>query len=370
MVSPRWASICAGTLFAATILAQQPPADIQTEVQQGIQALKQSNFPEAEEHFTRALAVDPNMPEVRANLGLAYYVDHKYVDAVETFRLALKQDPSVRTAQTFLPLALSGLDRCEEALPGLRREFSSHPDVKLRRVIGLSLQRCLIQTGKQADADQVTQQLLAQYPDDVDVLYEAGQMYGRLSSEIYLRLMKVAPHSARGYQVMGQVAASEGNWQKAVDAYRQAIRLDPSLAGVRLDLAVQLLLHSPDVDAWKEALAELQGELKINPGSAEAHYELGEVYRKHQDPEGAISEFREALRLRPSFVEARLELAKALRQQNQKQEALAVLEPAREAAPDNAAVRFLLAQLYRELSRPADARREEEAFKSLQSAQQ
>jgi tetratricopeptide (TPR) repeat protein len=353
-------------LFAAAALAQHPAPEVQTKIQQGLRALEQSNFQVAEQHFSQVLAVDPGMVEVRANLGLAYYADHKYDAAVEAFQRALKQDPALRTAQTFLPLSLAALDRCEEAMPGLRREFTSNPDVKLRRILGLSLQRCLIQTGKQADADQVTHQLLASYPDDVDVLYEAGQMYGKLSSEIYLRLLKAAPHSARGYQVMGQVAASEGNWQKAIDAYRQAIRLDPTLSGLHLDLALQLLLHAPDADAWKEALQQLNAELRINPVSAEAEYEIAEIYRKHDRPDQAVAAFHQALRLRPSFVDARLGLAKVLRQRDQKQEALAVLEPAREFAPQDAAVHFLLAQLYHDLGRATDAQREETIFKRLQ----
>lgn len=346
---------------------QQPSAEVQANVRQGLNALEHANFAAAAEHFSRALAADPNLEEVRANLGLAYYADHKYAEAVEAFRLALKHKSSLRTARTFLPLSLAALNQCKEAIPGLRQEFSSNPDLKLRRVLGLSLQRCLFQSGKQGEADQVTQQLLTQYPEDVDVLYEAGQLYAKLSSQIYLRLMKVAPHSARGYQVMGQVAGSEGNWQQAVDAYRQAIKLNPTLPGVHLDLAVQLLLHSHDADAWKEALEHLNGELKINPTSAEAHYEIGEVYRRQDQPERAIAAFREALGLDPGFVEARLGLAKVLRQQKCAQEALAVLEPARESASENAAVHFLLAQLYRELGRVAEAKREEAAFKQLQT---
>ena len=366
MVSQSWFGICAGLLMTTASLAQQANPEIQVEIQQGVQALEQGNFSTAERHFSHVLKTDPNQVEVRAHLGLAYYADRKYSEAVEAFRLVLKQNPSVRTAQTFLPLALAALDQCEQAIPGLSKEFSSNPDLKLRRVLGLSLQRCLLQSGKQAEADQAMQELLAKYSDDIDVLYEAGQMYAKLSSQIYLRLMKIAPHSARGFQVMGQVAASEGNWEKAVDAYRQAIRLDPNVPGVHLDLAVQLLLHSPDPNAWEQALVELNKELEINPASAEAQYEVGEVYRKHDQPEKAKAAFRAALRLRPGLVEARLGLAKALRQQNQKQEALAALEPARETAPDNAAVRFLLAQLYRDLSRTADSKREEEAFRKLQ----
>jgi tetratricopeptide (TPR) repeat protein len=357
--------LAVGVFHAPRCHALQSPAT-QAEVRAGIEELQRSNFRAAEQHFLKALEIDPSLAEVRANLGLAYYADHRYAEAIEQFQRALKANPSLQTARSFLPLSLAAVDRCQEAQAGLEREFSANPDFKLRRVIGLSLQRCLIQTGQQAEADQVTQKLLAQYPDDLDVLYEAGQMYGKLSSEIYLRLMKLAPHSARGYQVMGQVAAADGNWQKAVDAYRQAIRLDPTLPEVHLALAIQLLLHSPDPDAWKQALDELNAELKINPNSADARYEMGEVYRKHQEPERAIAAFRQALALRPGFVEARLELAKALRQAGRKQEALAALEPVRNS--DEAAVHFLLAQLYRDLGRTSDAEREEGLFKRLQPA--
>ena len=360
------AGCCVWLAFAPPVPAQQPSGPAQAEAQRGLEALQRSDFAAAEQHLSRALSADPSLAEVRANLGLAYYADHKYAEAVEAFQQALKQNASLSTAQAFLPLSLAGLSRCDEAVPGLRQEFSSNPDLKLRRVLGLSLQRCLFDAGKQAEADQVTQELLAKYPDDVDVLYEAGQIYGKLSSQIYLRLMEVAPHTARGYQLTGEVAATEGNWQGAIDAYRQALKLEPGLSGLHLRIAVLMLEHSPDPDAWKQALEELNTELRINPRNPEAEYEIGEAYRKHGDLEQAMPAFRRALRLEPKFVEACIGLAKALRQQKQTQEALAVLEPARDSKPPNPAVHFLLAQLYRDAGRIADAEKEDAAFKQLQ----
>jgi tetratricopeptide (TPR) repeat protein len=311
---------------------------------------------------------DPSQAEVRANLGVAYYADHKYAEAVDAFQQALKQNVTLETAQAFLPLSLASLNRCDEALVGLRREFTSNPDLRLRRILGLSLQRCASTAGRQAEADQVTQELLARYPDDVDVLYEAGQMYGKLSSQIYLHLMEVAPHTARGYQLMGEVAATEGNWQAAIDSYHEALKLEPGLSGLHLRIAVLMLEHSPEPDAWKRALEELSTELKINPTNPEAEYEAGEAYRKHGDLEQAIPAFRRALRLEPQFVDARIALGKALRQQKKTQEALDALEPARESKPPNAAVHFLLAQLYRDANRIADAEKEDAVFKQLQKA--
>jgi tetratricopeptide (TPR) repeat protein len=362
------ALFCAWLMLGLRVPAQQPPAAAQAEAQQGADALQRGDFAAAEQHLSRALAADPSLAEVRANLGLAYYVDGKYAEAVEAFRQALKQNASLSTAQSFLPLSLAGLNRCDEAVPGLRHEYSSNPDLKLRRILGLSLQRCLFESGQQAEADQVTQELLAKYPDDVDVLYEAGQMYGKLSSQIYLRLMKVAPHTARGYQLTGGVAETDGNWQAAIDAYREALKLEPGLPNLHLRIAALMLEHSPNPEAWKQALEELSAELQNNPSNPEAEYEVGEAYRKHGDLEQAIPAFRRALNLQPAFVEARIALAKALRQEKQTQEALAVLEPARDSTPPNAAVHFLLAQLYRDAGRTADAQREDARFREMQKA--
>jgi tetratricopeptide (TPR) repeat protein len=189
-------------------------------------------------------------------------------------------------------------------------------------------------------------------------------MYGDFSSRAYLKLIRVAPHSARGYQVVGQVAASDGDWHRAIEAYWHALEADPTLPGVRVALAVQLLLHSPNPNAWKEALDVLNDEVKMNPQSAEAQYEIGEVYRKHDDPEQAMAAFRRALAIDPSFVQARLELAKVLREHDDKRQALTILEPARQS--DNAAVHFLLAQLYRDMGRADEARREQARFRELQ----
>lgn len=360
-----FAPCCALLIVVLTAKAQEPST--QAEVRRGLEALQQSKFKVAEEHLSRALKADPDLPEVRANLGLAYYADGKYAEAIAAFRAALKQSPSLQVPQTFLPLSLAAVNQCDQAVPGLRRGFAGNADIKLRRVLGLSLQRCLLESGQQAEADEVTQALLAKYPDDVDVLYEAGQMYGKLSSGLYLRLMQVAPHTARGYQVMGEVSATQGNWKLAVDSFRQALNLEPNQPGLHLRIAVLLLEHSPDPEAWKQALDDLDAELKANPASAEAEYEIGEIYRKHRDSEQAAAAFRRALALDSGLVEARLSLAKLLHEQKQDQQALSVLAPARDARPPNPAVHFVLAQIYNSLGRLEDARREQAAFERLQT---
>ncbi len=253
-------------------------------------------------------------------------------------------------------------------MTGLVREFASNSDPKLRRILGLSLERCADQQGNEMESLQVTQKLVAAYPNDPDVLYAAGQLYGKVSTELYLKLMKVAPKSARSFQVMGSVAATDGNWKAALDAYRQAVTLDPSLVGVHLQIAILLLTNSPDADAWQQALPELQQELRLDPRSAQAEYEIGEIYRKHGQLDDAVTTFRQALEFNPSATPVRLGLAKALLQLGRKTEALSALEPAAKTDPEDPSVHFLLARIYRDLGRAAEAAHEEAEFKRLKPA--
>ena len=358
---------CVLFLFLLPSLAFPQKPEVQGEVRLGMEALRQGNLTAAEQHLSAALKIDPSLTEVHANLGLAYYADHQYRQAISEFQEALRRDPALETAKSFLPLSLAAVGDCAEALPGLEREFTSNSDPKLRRVLGLSLERCSMGAGKEAEADQAAQKLLAAYPDDPDVLFAAGQLYGRLSSETYLKLIKVAPNSARAYQVMGSVAASDGNWKAAIDAYRHALKLEPTLQGAHLQIAVLTLTHSQEPDAWRQALVDLNEELKVDPTSAQAEYEIGEIYRKHAQLEEAVPAFRRALQLDPAAVPARLGLAKSLRQLDRKREALEALEPARDS--DDPGVHFLLAQIYRDLGRAVEAQDEEAKFKKLQPAQ-
>ncbi len=358
----------ASLLVSSPALICQSSSAAQSEVQQGSDAFEHGNFAAAQQHFTAALKSDPNLPDaaqIEANLGLAYYADHQFAKAVEAFQQALKRDSTIEIAKGFLPVSQAAAGDCAAATPGLDREFGANPDVKLRRVLGLSLERCAIEAGDEMKADEVTQKLLAAYPDDPDVLYTAGQLYGQLSSEVNLRLMKAAPNSPRTYQLMASVAAADGNWQGAIDAYHKALNLEPNLQGAHLQIAILTLMHSTDPNAWHQAIADLNQELKIDPTSAETEYEIGEAYRKHDQLEPAVAAFRKTLELDPNATPARLGLAKALRQLGRKPEALAALEPALKSAPNDPDVHFLLAQLYRDMGQTADAQKEMAAFERL-----
>ena len=346
-------------------LAQQSSAAVESEVHQGKLAFQKNDFKSAEEHFAKALKADPGLVEVRSLLARACYYDHKYSQAIQQYRKVVQSKPSIQGVEPYRSLSMAAIGECTQAIPGLKSEFDSKLAPDLRRVVGLSLQGCLQNKGDVVEADTVTRQLLELFPKDPDVLYQAGQMYGKLSSSLYLRLVKVAPHSARGYQVLGDAAASDGRWKDAIAAYRKATQADPSIPDIHFHLAVLLAQYSSEPDAWKEALDELNKEIAIAPRNPTAEYEIAMIWHKHNQADKAVAALRRALDVAPSFVEGRLALAKMLSEQNQKREALQVLEPALKTAPNNPSVRYMLARLYMQLGQTAAAKREEAAFQRL-----
>lgn len=344
----------------------QNPLSVQAEIENGLAAMKKGHFSQAEIDFSAVLKADPDLADVRADLGLAYYADHQYSKAIRELRLALKKDPKLQSAKMILPMSLAAANRCTEAEPGLEEVFSSIPKAEFQRMAGLNLQHCLIDDGKEVEANLITQQLLQKFPDDPDVLYEAGQFYGKISSSIYRHLMHADPSSARAYQVQGDVADSIGNWKEALILYREALKQEPTLHDVHLKIAIILLDHSSDPRAWREALQELRAELRVSPGSAKAEYEIGEVYRTHNQPRNAIPALQRSIQSDPTAIPPRISLAKALRQTGQSREALHVLIPAERTDPKDASIHYLLAQIYHEMGDAARANREFATFRSLQ----
>jgi cytochrome c-type biogenesis protein CcmH/NrfG len=93
-----------------------------------------------------------------------------------------------------------------------------------------------------------------------------------------------------------------GRGPEAVEAYREAVALQPGDAEARLRLGRALLLLAGEAD---EAVAELQAALRLEPRRAEAYGLLGSALLSlGQLPESAAA-FAEAEKLDPAYFALR-----------------------------------------------------------------
>lgn len=100
----------------------------------------------------------------------------------------------------------------------------------------------------------------------------------------------------------------EATIDRAEDAYREAVTLDPTLANALVNLGnVRYRRGAED-----EAEALYRQALGVDPTQPEAHYNLGFLCFERGDADGAAVHFREALEQDPSFADAHFNLAMAL----------------------------------------------------------
>lgn len=134
------------------------------------------------------------------------------------------------------------------------------------------------------------------------------------------------PGAAAGRSVIhtaiGRLALVEGDAAGAIDAYRQAVGLNPGDPTMRLELANALAAQG-SVD---EAFVEIVGGLLINPSSAPLYAGLGQMRLDAGQPDAAIPALIRALELSPERYELRYALATAFTRLGRPREAADQLE--------------------------------------------
>src|ERR1700722_1301779 len=168
--------------LASSLCAQAGSSDsIEQYFQQGQAAIAAGKFGEAETVFEKLRELDPGAAEVYGNLGLVYFQEKKFEQAVPALRRALKLKPGLPQADVILALSLAELGSYQQALPGLEKGFRLSHDSSTRRLCGLQLERTY--TGLQQDgkAVEIALQLNKLYPDDPEILYHTGKIYGNFA---------------------------------------------------------------------------------------------------------------------------------------------------------------------------------------------
>ncbi len=358
-------------LAASAALPQQTGPDRQRLFDRGERALAEGRYPEAEAAYEELRRLEPGMPEVYGRLGLIYYQQKKYPEAVPVLRQALKLKPSLPNTDVLLAMSLSELGRYSEALPGLEKGFRRPADAVLKRMTGLELQRTYTGLHRDGKAVEVALELSRLYPDDPEILYHTGRLYGNYAYLNIVRLSKVAPDSVWAHQAVGEAYESEGNYELAVQEYRQVLALDPAHPGIHYRVGRSLLLQGKKTTApdqtVPEALREFERELLLDPTNANAAYELGEAYRKAGEFEKSRQFFESALKHYPDFEEAHLGLGRLLFALGKPDAALPHLRQAAALNPENDVAQYQLSQVYGALGQSEAQQKAFAEFRRLQT---
>ena len=170
-------------------------------------------------------------------------------------------------------------------------------------------------------------------------------------------------NASRMAAMKADATATEGDPQKAAEAYSELIKQRPDLARPRINLAtvymaegqfplamvtlrelVQLFPDDPmghlllsyalqATQATTEARTELETAIRLKPDYADAHFALGMAEEQNNEIDKAITAYRSAVQSNARHIQARTALGLALKKQGKWDEAIAELSSAVRLSP-------------------------------------
>ncbi|HMH15370.1 MAG TPA: tetratricopeptide repeat protein [Edaphobacter sp.] len=334
---------------------------VQLHEQRAHQLLNEKKPELAVKEFAAVLAADPHNLDAQANLGVLLYFQKNYVAAEPHLRDALEQKPDLTKIRALLGMCERRLGKTDAARTDLQAVVDQLQEPNIRLEAGLELIEIYTASQELEKAAAVVAVLRQGAPTDPRILYVAYRIYTDLAGEALLDLSVAAPDSGQMHQAMAHELVRQRDINGAITNYRKAMAVDPNLPGIHFELA-EALHSSPDLKQRAEAEQEYKRALVVNGLDAETISRLGDLQADKGDLDGAATYYKQALKLQPGYTDAALGLARFYTEKNDPASALPLLEQVTTADPTNVLAHYRLSAVYRKLNRPADAKRELDAY--------
>ncbi len=272
----------------------------------------------------------PDSPYRMALAADVFLQQRRYGNAFASYRRALALAPGLHGIHGALAEVYRRAGHSEWAEVERERE-SSMLSVDCRED-GMA---CDFQAGRYREVVEATR--TARGPED---LYWASKAYSELTSEAYAALQQLPP-SRESHIHAAQTLEKLGEYRQAVDAWREALKLEPGDFEAQTGLA-WALYRSRDCERALPVLTDL---LKARSGSSELNFLYGASLLNLEEPEQALSYLETAVRLDPQFLPGRAALGQALLRVGRAADAIPHLKTALTADEDTSA-RFQLLRAY------------------------
>jgi predicted Zn-dependent protease len=349
-------------LFSLSILGASAAAPLRAQsdntaksreellAEQGQQSLASGRWDQAEAAFAELAKLEPSVAEVYANLGAVYFQEGKLDAAIDILQHALRLKPSLTRVKTMLAICLAESGHSAEALSGLEAGFRSSADPQVRRQCGLEILRAYTALHQDADAVETALALNKAYPDDPEILYQTGRIYGNFTYLTMEKLRDKAPNSVWMLEAKAEAQESEKQYDSALTSFESVLRLEPQRPGVHYRMGRIYLARYEEAHDAKDrdhAAEQFRAELVLDPLNSNAAYELAQIQYDLGNLDQARQQFESLIKRRPEFEQARVGLAGILIETQNPGEAAKQLQRAIELDPNDEVAWYRLARALR-----------------------
>jgi tetratricopeptide (TPR) repeat protein len=287
------------------------PDDLRSMLRLGFLEYESDHYDKAVARFEKALAANPKQVEIAYYLGLVRVRARDEAGAIEAFEQVPPENDRYAEARA----QIAGILERRGDLGGALAEVEKARERTPSRQLDLYAATLRARAGDFDGAVSFLQGLLAEDPDDDELLYNLGVLYGEQKrfdeSLSYMNLaLEKNPDNASALNYMGYSWAEKGvNLEEAEQKIKRALELRPddgfiidSLGWVYYMRARPLLEsgHVKDGRAWlRRAIQQLEQAAQLTGGDPVISEHLGDAYLLLPDKKRALERYREAIRLEP-----------------------------------------------------------------------
>jgi len=209
----------------------------------GTLRMRQRDWPKAIEYLEKCRALQPRNTDVLFYLAQAYYLNDRLVQAQETILIAARLAPKEAAV-----LQKAGEYVCEgnDCGPGLEDLLKARKLDPALENIDMDLGMAYYKLFKHEDAQAILEAVFRKDPNNLVAAL-----------------------------ILGEIAAYQGNWEKARGLYEYVLMRKPGNASALKDLGTALVALGKDEDA----LSPLHEALDIDPSMSDVHFQLGRALR-------------------------------------------------------------------------------------------
>jgi len=321
----------AQTTWQAVLKAQPRSAEAYAHL--GFLEARQERYKQAVPLYCKAMSLDPAMPGLRMNLGLALFKTGDLKEAISTFERLLSSEPlsspEAQRLRTLIGMAHYGLQEYGAAVPDLKQATTADPEnLPFRLMLAHS---CLA---------------AKQYQCVLDVYHE---------------VLMLNAESAEADMLAGEALDEMQDHAGAIQQFRAAVKANPKEPNVHFGLGYLLWTQGQ----YQEAANEFQAELANVPDHVQALVYLADAYVRMDHPDVAAPLLKKAIRLDQNTAMAHLDLGIVDSKNREWSDALRELKLAAKLSPDNVNVHWHLAKAYQAMGRSSEASAEFEKTKTL-----
>ena len=304
----------AARLSSDVLLVSMRLADLYNEAER---------FDEAEAHYERVLAVDPDSPTVLYKLALVRFRSGHEAEAIDALNRAAAIRDGFWEAYYLRGAVFQSLGATDEAEADFRRSLELRPEAELAR-------RALVEL----------------YLDNGDPVRAMELVQAEIDAN---------PGAARPYLSLAQVHRIAGRRTEAIAAVGLALEQDPNLPAAYLllgELWLDEAMARGDLVAADKAVAALESVTKMDPHDGRAALALGRAYLAMDDESRGFAELQRASEATPIPAEAHRLLGDLYRARNNHAEAVTAYHVFLRLHGDSPAVLERLGDTYADLRNP------------------